>query len=129
MGESPRKRARSGDGEEPSLAFFELGEEEDDDALSDDEEVEEVVRIELTAQRTVAADGVADEDEIAEESDEDEVRPWHCQSGARTRSMWSPLQGLDERIHKDMCAGSKPQLHRYDREPGARVKVCRSYAR
>ena len=53
MGESPRKRARSGDGEEPSLAFFELGEEEDDDALSDDEEVEEVVRIELTAQRTV----------------------------------------------------------------------------
>ena len=73
MGESPRKRARSGDGEEPSLAFFELGEEEDDDALSDDEEVEEVVRIELTAQRTVAADGVADEDEIAEESDEDET--------------------------------------------------------
>lgn len=73
MGEPPHKRARSGGGGGPSLAFFELGGEEEDDALSDDEEGEEVVPIELAAQQTVAADGVADEDEIAEESDEDET--------------------------------------------------------
>ena len=63
----------SGEAEDPPLAFFALGEQGEDDTLSEEEdEVEDVVDVGDAAAQTVAAAGVADEDEIPEESDEDE---------------------------------------------------------
>ena len=76
MAQAPNKRPRldSGEAEDPPLAFFALGEQGEDDTLSEEEdEVEDVVDVGDAAAQTVAADGVADEDEIAEESDEDET--------------------------------------------------------
>ena len=63
-----------GEAEEAPLSFFALGEADEDEEWSSEEEaeVEEVVDVRDGAARTVAADAVADEDEIVEESDEDE---------------------------------------------------------
>ena len=75
MAQAPNKRPRldSGEAEDPPLAFFALGEQGEDYTLSEEEdEVEDVVDVGDAAAQTVAAAGVADEDEIPEESDEDE---------------------------------------------------------